>query len=218
MNLLGSNMLAAITDNLANLFVGKAYNATILGHYTMANKIPYLTSGTVSYSIKRVSYSIMSTFQNDNEQLAIYSQRVVGTAFWILAPIMILMFVLAEPFIVWLFPEEWAPAAVYLRFFCVIGFVYCFSDINQDILLVKGRTDLLLRLDIIRRTILVILLVIGVQFSIETLLWLLVAYNILNGLVVSWLAGRLIGCGLGRQFRIVAGTPLYYLTNFRKKR
>ena len=217
MNLLGSNMLAAITDNLANLFVGKAYNATILGHYTMANKIPYLTSSTVSYSIKRVSYSIMSTFQNDNEQLASYSQRVVGTAFWILAPVMVLMFVFAEPFIGWLFPEEWAPAAVYLRYFCVIGFVYCFSDINQDILLVKGRTDLLLRLDIVRRTVLVVLLIIGIQYSVETLLQLLVAYNVVNGIAVSWLAGRLIGCGLGRQLSIVAGTPLYYLTNLRKR-
>ena len=217
MNLLGSNMLAAITDNLANLFVGKAYNATILGHYTMANKIPYLTSGTVSYSIKRVSYSIMSTFQNDNEQLASYSQRVVGNAFWILAPVMVLMFVFAEPFIGWLFPEEWAPAAVYLRYFCVIGFVYCFSDINQDILLVKGRTDLLLRLDIVRRTVLVVLLIIGIQYSVETLLQLLVAYNVVNGIAVSWLAGRLIGCGLGRQLSIVAGTPLYYLTNLRKR-
>lgn len=217
MNLLGSNMLAAITDNLANLFVGKAYNATILGHYTMANKIPYLTSSTVSYSIKRVSYSIMSTFQNDNEQLASYSQRVVGTAFWILAPVMVLMFVFAEPFIGWLFPKEWAPAAVYLRYFCVIGFVYCFSDINQDILLVKGRTDLLLRLDIVRRTVLVVLLIIGIQYSVETLLQLLVAYNVVNGIAVSWLAGRLIGCGLGRQLSIVAGTPLYYLTNLRKR-
>ena len=217
MNLLGSNMLAAITDNLANLFVGKAYNATILGHYTMANKIPYLTSSTVSYSIKRVSYSIMSTFQNDNEQLASYSQRVVGTAFWILAPVMVLMFIFAEPFIGWLFPEEWAPAAVYLRYFCVIGFVYCFSDINQDILLVKGRTDLLLRLDIVRRTVLVVLLIIGIQYSVETLLQLLVAYNVVNGIAVSWLAGRLIGCGLGRQLSIVAGTPLYYLTNLRKR-
>ena len=217
MNLLGSNMMAAITDNLANLFVGKAYNATILGHYTMANKIPYLTSSTVSYSIKRVSYSIMSTFQNDNEQLASYSQRVVGTAFWILAPVMVLMFVFAEPFIGWLFPEEWAPAAVYLRYFCVIGFVYCFSDINQDILLVKGRTDLLLRLDIVRRTVLVVLLIIGIQYSVETLLQLLVAYNVVNGIAVSWLAGRLIGCGLGRQLSIVAGTPLYYLTNLRKR-
>ena len=217
LNLLGSNMMAAITDNLANLFVGKAYNATILGHYTMANKIPYLTSGTVSYSIKRVSYSIMSTFQNDNEQLAGYSQRVVGTVFWILAPVMVLMFIFAKPFIGWLFPEEWAPAAVYLRYFCVIGFVYCFSDVNQDILLVKGRTDLLLRLDIVRRTVLVVLLIIGIQYSVETLLQLLVAYNVANGIAVSWLAGRLIDCGLGRQLSIVAGTPLYYLTNLRKR-
>ena len=211
MNLLGSNMLAAITDNLANLFVGKAYNSTILGHYTMANKIPYLTSGTISYGIKRVSYSMMSTFQDDDKHLASYSQRVVGTAFWILAPIMILMFLLSEEFIGWLFPEEWAPAAVYLRYFCIIGLVYCFSDINQDILLVKGRTDILFRLDIVRRTILVIILFIGIQYDVEFLLTLLTAYNILNGLVVSYIAGRLIHCNLWQQAYYVASTPYYYI-------
>ena len=211
MNLLGSNMLAAITDNLANLFVGKAYNSTILGHYTMANKIPYLTSGTISYGIKRVSYSMMSTFQDDDKHLASYSQRVVGTAFWILAPIMILMFLLSEEFIGWLFPEEWAPAAVYLRYFCIIGLVYCFSDINQDILLVKGRTDILFRLDIVRRTILVIILFIGIQYDVEFLLTLLTAYSILNGLVVSYIAGRLIHCNLWQQAYYVASTPYYYI-------
>lgn len=211
MNLLGSNMLAAITDNLANLFVGKAYNSTILGHYTMANKIPYLTSGTISYGIKRVSYSMMSTFQDDDKHLASYSQRVVGTAFWILAPIMILLFLLSEEFIGWLFPEEWAPAAVYLRYFCIIGLVYCFSDINQDILLVKGRTDILFRLDIVRRTILVIILFIGIQYDVEFLLTLLTAYSILNGLVVSYIAGRLIHCNLWQQAIFVASTPIYYI-------
>ena len=216
-NLLGSNMLAAITDNLANLVVGRAYSTTILGHYTMANKIPYLTSGTVCYGIKRVSYSMMSRFQNDNAHLASYSQRVVGTAFWILAPIMVLLFVFAKPFIALLFPEAWAPAAVYLRYFCVIGFVFCFSDVNQDILLVKGRTDLLFRLDLIRRTALVALLVIGVQYNVEVLLALLVVYNVFNGLVVSYLAGRLIGCNLWQQAVYVLGTPIYYLTKLRQK-
>ena len=217
MNLLGSNMLAAITDNLANLVVGRAYSTTILGHYTMANKIPYLTSGTVCYGIKRVSYSMMSRFQNDNAHLASYSQRVVGTAFWILAPIMILLFVFAKPFIALLFPEAWAPAAIYLRYFCVIGFVFCFSDVNQDILLVKGRTDLLFRLDLIRRTVLVALLVIGVQYNVEVLLALLVVYNVLNGLVVSYLAGRLIGCNLWQQAVYILGTPIYYLTKLKQK-
>ena len=217
MNLLGSNMLAAITDNLANLVVGRAYSTTVLGHYTMANKIPYLTSGTVCYGIKRVSYSMMSKFQNDDAHLASYSQRVVGTAFWILAPIMVLLFVFAKPFIALLFPEAWAPAAIYLRYFCVIGFVFCFCDVNQDSLLVEGRTDLLFRLDIVRRTILVILLIIGVQYNVEVLLALLTGYNVLNGLVVSYLAGRLIGCSLWQQVCYVLGTPMYYLTKLRQR-
>lgn len=211
MNLLGSNLLAAITDNLANLFVGKAYNTTVLGHYTIANKVPMLSAGTICYGIKRVSYSMMSTFQDNNKQLASYSQRVVGTAFWILAPVMALMFIFAKPFIGWLFPEEWAPAAVYLRYFCVMDAVFCFSDINQDILLVKGRTDLLFRLDIVRRTLLVVLLVIGIQYNVEVLLMLLTAYSILNALVVSWLAGRLIACNLWQQTCYIVGTPRYYL-------
>lgn len=218
MNLLGSNLLAAITDNLANLFVGKAYNATILGHYTIANKIPMMSAGTVCYGIKRVSYSMMSTFQDDNQQLASYSQRVVGTAFWLLAPIMLLMFVFAKPFIGLLFPEEWAPAAIYLRYFCVMGAVFCFSDINQDILLVKGRTDLLFRLDIVRRTLLVGLLIIGIQYDVEVLLMLLTGYYILNAIVVSWLAGRLIACNLWQQTRYIVGTPQYYLNKLGKKR
>lgn len=217
MNLLGSNMLAAITDNLANLVVGRAYSTTILGHYTMANKIPYLTSGTVCYGIKRVSYSMMSQFQHDDARLASYSQRVVGTAFWILAPIMVVLFVFAKPFIAMLFPAAWAPAAIYLRYFSVIGLVFCFSDVNQDILLVKGRTDLLFRLDIVRRTILVALLIIGVRYNVEVLLALLVGYNILNGFVVSYLAGRLIGCGLWQQACYVLGTPMYYLTKLRQR-
>ena len=218
MNLLGSNLLAAITDNLANLFVGKAYSSTVLGHYTMANKIPYLISGTICYGIKRVSYSMMSTFQDDNEKLSSYSQRVVGTAFWIIAPIMILLFILSEEFIGFLFPEDWAPAAKYLRYFCIIGFVFCFSDINQDVLLVKGRTDILFKLDIIRRTILIVILLVGIQYDVEILLQLLVGYNILNSLTVSYMAGRLIKCNLIRQAYYVATTPFYYWNLYRRRK
>lgn len=218
MNLLGSNLLAAITDNLANLFVGKAYSSTVLGHYTMANKIPYLTSGTICYGIKRVSYSMMSTFQDDKEKLSSYSQRVVGTAFWIIAPIMILLYILSEEFIGLLFPEDWAPAALYLRYFCIIGFVFCFSDINQDVLLVKGRTDILFKLDIIRRTILIVILLVGIQYDVEILLQLLVGYNILNSLTVSYIAGSLIKCNLFRQAYYVATTPFYYWNLYRRRK
>jgi O-antigen/teichoic acid export membrane protein len=214
LNLLGSNILAAITDNLANLVVGKNYNATILGQYTMANKIPYLTSGTISYSIHRVSYSLMSKFQDDNEKLQIYSQRVVGTAFWIISPIMLILFVFANQFINILFSKEWIATAIYLRYFCVIGLVYCFYDINQDILLIKGRTDILFKLDIIRRVILVIIMLIGVRYNIIVFLRLLTLYYILNAFTVAYISGRLIHYSIPRQLIIVMTTPIYYFKKY----
>ncbi len=217
MNLLGSNLLAAITDNLANLVVGKAYSSTILGQYTMANKIPYLTAGTLSYAIHRVSYSVMATFQEDEAHLKAYSQRVVGTAFWIIGPIMVLLFIFANEFISLLFPLEWMPAATYLRYFCVIGFVFCFSDINQDILLVRGRSDLLFKLDLVRRSVKVIIMLVGINYSVEVFLSLLTAYNILNAVVVSFLAGRLIHCNLLSQLYYVVNTPFYWVSRLKKK-
>lgn len=160
----------------------------------------------------------MSTFQDDKEKLSSYSQRVVGTAFWIIAPIMILLYILSEEFIGLLFPEDWAPAAIYLRYFCIIGFVFCFSDINQDVLLVKGRTDILFKLDIIRRTILIVILLVGIQYDVEILLQLLVGYNILNSLTVSYIAGSLIKCNLFRQAYYVATTPFYYWNLYRRRK
>lgn len=217
LNLLGSNLLGAITDNLANLIVGKYYNATTLGQYTMANKIPYLASGTISYSIHRVSYSFMSKFQDDNKKLQIYSQRVVGTAFWIIGPIMIILFLFANQFINILFPKEWITTAVYLRYFSIIGFVFCFHDINQDILLIKGRTDILFKLDIIRRSILIIIMIIGVRYNIIVFLKLLTTYYILNAITVSYISGRLISCSLSKQVYIVMTIPIYYFHKYRKK-
>ncbi|WP_018463016.1 lipopolysaccharide biosynthesis protein [Segatella paludivivens] len=214
LNLLGSNILAAITDNLANLVVGKSYSATTLGQYTMANKIPYLTSGTISYSIHRVSYSLMSKFQDDNKKLQIYSQRVVGTAFWIIGPIMIILFLFANQFINILFPKEWITTAIYLRYFCIIGFVYCFYDINQDILLIKGRTDILFKLDIIRRSILVIIMIIGVRYNIIIFLRLLTIYYILNAFAVCYISGKLINYSIPRQLFIVISTPIYYFKKY----
>lgn len=217
LHLLGSNSLAAITDNLANLIVGKYYNATILGHYTIANKIPYLTAGTISYSIHRVSYSVMSTFQDDNKKLSVYSQHIVGTAFWLIGSIMVILFVGSDFFVQMLLPAGWEPVATYLRYFSVIGFVYPFYDINQDILLIKGRTDWLFRLDIIRRTLLVATILLGIQFNIVIFLRLLTLYYILNAVTVSYLAGRLISCNILQQLWLVLTTPVFFLQHMQRK-
>ena len=84
--------------------------------------------------------------------------------------------------------------------------IYCFADINMDIMLIKGRTDWTLRIEIVRKTMLVISLVIGIMFNIETLLKLLVAYNVFNAIFVSYFSGKLISCSILKQLKNLVNT------------
>lgn len=205
-NVLGSHLLAAIADNMANLFIGKAYSSTVLGNYSVPNKIQTTISGTTSYSIHRVSYSVMSTFQEDAERLRQYSQKVVGMAFYIIAPIMLFLMIEAEDFFNILLSPEWKDAAHYFKYLCVIGGIFCFADINMDILLVKNRADMVFRIELVRKVLLVVALIIGIRYDMEILLMILVAYNIFNALFVSYFAGREIGFGLLSQTRSILPT------------
>ena len=205
-NVLGSHLLAALADNMANLFIGKAYSSTVLGNYSVPNKIQTTISGTTSYSIHRVSYSVMSTFQEDAERLRQYSQKVVGMAFYIIAPIMLFLMIEAEDFFNILLSPEWKDAAHYFKYLCVIGAIFCFADINMDILLVKNRADMVFRIELVRKVLLVVALIIGIRYDMEILLMILVAYNIFNALFVSYFAGREIGFGLLSQTRSILPT------------
>lgn len=202
MNLLASNLIASITDNLANLFIGKHYSAHILGNYTIPDKLQRSVAGTLSFSIHRVSYPIMSSFQNDDNRLREYSQKVVGIAFYVIAPVMIILGIEADDFFAIILSSEWSESASYFKYMCIIGGIYCFADINMDILLVKGKSNWVLRIEIIRKTMLVLSLVLGIMYDIKILLLLLICYNVFNAIFVSYWAGRAIRCSLIYQLRV----------------
>jgi len=199
LNLLGTNIIAAITDNLPNLFIGKCYSASVLGNYTIPDKLQRSVAGTISLSIHRVSYPVMATFQDDDTHLRDYSQKVVGMAFFVISPIMMFLWIESNDLFDLLLPSDWNHAADYFRYMCIIGAVYCFADINLDILMVKGKSSWVFRIEIVRKIIFVGSLLLGITYDIDTLLQILIAYNVFNALFVSYFSGRIIGLSLGRQ-------------------
>ncbi len=208
LNLLGANIIAAVTDNLPNLFIGKSYSASVLGGYSVPDKLQVSVAGTLSFSIHRVSYPIMSSFQYNKAQLSEYSQKVVDMAFFIIAPIMMYMMIESQDIFDILLPEAWSESARYFQYMSVIGAVYCFADINMDVLKVRGKTREILYIEIVRKAVFVAVLVVGVRYSIETLLCMLIGYNIFNALFVSYFYGRSIDCPLSRQIKNIRKTIL----------
>lgn len=195
-NLLGTNIIASITDNLPNLLIGKFYNASDLAYYSIPEKIERSVAGTLSLSIHRVSYPIMSSFQNDNARLLSYCHKVVGMAFFVIAPLMLILGILAKPFILTILSPEWLTSAVYLQYLAVFGALFCFGDINLDILLVKGNSRRVLYIEVIRKIVFVSAVVIGLLSSMTIFLLLLIAYQLFNAIFVSYYAEKEIGGNL----------------------
>lgn len=208
LNLLGANIIAAITDNLPNMFIGKAYSAAVLGNYTIPNKLQTSVAGTLSFSIHRVSYPVMAEFQDDIARLRYYSQKVVDMAFFIISPIMLYLLIESHDLFAAILPAEWGEAAHYFQYMCVIGAIYCFADINMDVLLVRGKSRWVLVIEIIRKIVFVLSLLVGIQFSIDVLLQILIGYNLFNAIFVSYFSGKLVDCTLWHQFKNIFSTVL----------
>ena len=203
--------------------IGKSFSAAELGNYTVPNKLQTSVAGTISFAIHRVSYSVMASFQNDTALLRDYSQKIVTTAFFIIAPIMVCLGVISEDLFQILLSPEWTRAGLYFKYLCFIGAIYCFADINMDVLIIRGKSDLVLRIEIVRKALLVVSLLLGAYLGMERLLQLLVAYNIFNAVFVSYYSGKEIGCSLVYQLKqikyvlatviieLVAASLIYFL-------
>ena len=208
LNLLGTNIIASITDNLPNLLIGKFYNAGDLAYYSIPEKIQRSVAGTLSFSIHRVSYPIMASFQNDNVRLSNYCHKVIGMAFFVIAPLMLILGVLARPFILVILSQEWLTSAVYLQYLAVFGALYCFGDINLDILLVKGNSKRVLYIEIIRKIVFVFSIIIGLLISMSGFLLLLIIYQLFNAIFVSYFAEKEIGGNLYILLKSISPTLL----------
>ena len=213
-NLLGSNLISSITDNLPNLLIGKFQSANNLAYYSIPEKIQRSISGTISFSIHRVSYSAMSQFQQNKEHLLSYSQKVVGIAFFIISPIMLYIGQYSRELILLFLSSDWITSAYYLKYLVIVGMLFCFSDINMDILIIRGKTKLVFLIEVIRKIIFITFLFIGVLNSMKLLLILLIIYQLFNAIFVSSLALRELSANILYTIKAIIPTLYCLLSSF----
>ena len=139
---------------------------------------------------------------------------------FIIATVLIFLVVLAEPTFRFLFTEKWLPAVPYFQILCVTGMLYPIHDYNLNILKVKGRSDLFLKLAIIKRSINVVSIIIGLQFGIYGLLYSQVIFSVFSFFVNAYYTNRFINYSAWHQTKdilpivglsVVCGVGLWFL-------
>ena len=203
--LLASSLIYTAYNNLYYLVIGKYFSVVELGYYTNAEKLRSTASESMTQSIHRVTYPVLSNIniQGDDERLKDAYKKVVKTTAFIMFPIMLGLAGVAKPMILLLFGPKWSQSIIYFQILCVSGMVFPLHSINLNILQVKGRSDLFLKIEIIKMGIGISIVAVILLFKlglIELMIGSMIS-SILSYYINSYYSGYLLSYALREQVK-----------------
>jgi O-antigen/teichoic acid export membrane protein len=199
--LLISGLLNQIFDNIYYVVIGRLFSATELGFFARAKALQELPSHTLSGMVGRVTFPVFSTIQNDPARLKRGLKKALTFLVLVNFPMMIGLAMIARPLVVVLLTEKWAACIPYLQLLCLLGLLYPLHLINLNVLQALGRSDLFLRLEIIKKIMVVINIAITWQWGIAAMIYGMIATSTISYYLNSYYNGVLIGYPLWEQLR-----------------
>lgn len=196
-----SGVLDVLGNNLFTLIIGKKFAASSLGYYTRAYGYAYLPVGVLSGVLSRVTLPMLSRIQEDDERLAKVYQQMLNLAAFVTFPLMTGLALLARPLIVLMITDKWLPCVEYLQILCFAFMLYPIHALNLNLLQVKGRSDLFLRLEVIKKVLMLALLLIALPFGIRAICISGVIASLLALILNTYYTGKLIKVGFFKQVR-----------------
>lgn len=221
--LLASGLLDTIYNNIYPIVIGKFYNPAQLGNYSRALGWAQLPSANITSILQRVTFPVLSAIQDDTLRLQNSYRRLLKLSAFIVFPLMMGLAAIASPLIRVILTAKWDGCVLYLQILCFALMLYPIHAINLNLLQVKGRSDLFLRLEIIKKIIGVVILIITIPLGITAMCLGMVFSSIICLIVNTYYTSRFIDVGLLTQLKdlriilinsLVMGGGIYILTSF----
>ena len=209
LRLMTTEIITSIYNNVSQLFIGKIYSGSALGCFNQAQKLVYMPY-TLIQSIQSVTFPALSRIKDEEEKFAESYRLVVMATSMIMFPIMAGLIATAEDFYTLLLKPDWHPAIPYFRIMCIGGFFYPLLYISYNILKVKSDGAIILRLEVIKRAIMTVILIVTIPISVKAIAWGLVLSVVCEMVLNTWSALRYVRISLLRLIRTIL--PIALLT------
>jgi teichuronic acid exporter len=187
-----SSVLDVIFKNSYAIIIGKYYSASDVGYYNRADSFQMLPAKSLGSVLSKVTYPLFSTIQNDVVKLKSVYKKIMQMAIFLIAPTITFMIVLAEPLFRFVLTEKWLPAVPYFQILCITGLLYPLHVYNLQILNIMGRSDLFLKLEILKKIIFAIIILISFNFGIYGLLYGSVINSIICFFINTHYSGKFL--------------------------
>lgn len=209
--MLASGLLDVTYRNIYLIVIGRLFTATNLGYYTRAHQFAEFPSSNLTGILQRVTYPVLCEIQDDDARLASAYRRFLRVSAFIIFPLMSGLAAVAEPLVLLLLKEQWLFAATLLQILCLAMMWYPVHAINLNLLQVKGRSDLFLRLEVIKKALGVGVLCVTIPLGLVPMCVGQIVTSFFSLVINTHYTGKLIRVGFLRQMGDLLPTLLLSL-------
>lgn len=194
-----SGLIDTLYRNIYLIVIGRVFSASDLGYYTRAHQFTDFASSNISGIIQRVTYPILCSLQNEDERLSSVYRKFLRLSAFIVFPLMMGLAAISKPLVLTLLKEEWLFTATLLSIICFSMMWYPIHSINLNLLQVKGRSDLFLKLEIYKKIIGIIILCITIPMGLIAMCIGSFFSSMIALIINTYYTGKLIKVGFIQQ-------------------
>lgn len=184
--LLVSSLIDSLYNNLRNLIIGKVYTSQDLAFYNQGDKFPKVIVTNINSSIDSVLLPTMAASQDDCDRVRQMMRRAIKTSTYIMAPLMIGLAVCAKSIVKIVLTEKWMPCVPYLQIFCITYMFWPIHTANLNAIKAMGRSDLFLKLEIAKKSIGMLLLIVTMPMGVMAMAESLLLSTVTSMIINSW--------------------------------
>lgn len=184
--LLVSSLLDTVYNNIRQLIIGKVYTKSDLAYYNNGKKYPEYLVSNINTAIDSVLLPTMSNEQDHPERVKSMTRRAIKTATFIIMPLMVGFAVCSKQLVSLILTDKWLPAVPFMQIFCISFAFYPIHTANLNAIKAMGRSDLFLKLEIMKKSIGVVTIIIAVKFGVMAMAYSMLVTSFISQVVNSW--------------------------------
>ncbi len=201
--LLGSQLIQTIYINVYPMVIGKKYNASDVGYFSRAGQFPNMSSTAFTNAMNQVAFPIMSQIQDDDKRLISVYEKYIQVFCFLTFPVLMGLCGCARPLTSFFLTDKWLPCVPLMQIICFSYLPTGIAQLNLNLFYVKGRSDLVLRMEIIKKALMFGVLIISMFFGMKAICYGLVFNALIDFFYGAFYTKRILGYSPLRQLKIV---------------
>lgn len=196
-----TNITNSLYQNAVSLIIGKTHSSATLGYFTQARKLEDIPRSVFSAVIGSVTFPAFSSLQDNKPEMISAFKKTLDVLSIINFSLLILLMVISRPLIIFLLTEKWIQCVPYFQLLCIYGLFMSIMELNQGLLKALGKTSILFYTGIVRRTLAIVLILIGTLWGMKGILFGFVLEQYISFVIVACALNTVVDYSIVKQMK-----------------